>query len=40
MTLENPWDCKKIKQVNPKGNQPLIIVGKTDIKLNSNNLAT
>ena len=22
MTLESPLDCKKIKPVNPKGNQP------------------
>ena len=24
-TLENPLDCKEIKPVNPKGNQPLNI---------------
>ena len=29
-TLERPFDCKKIKPVNPKGNQPWILVGKTD----------
>ena len=27
---ENPLDCKKIKPVNPKGNQPLIFIGRTD----------
>ena len=29
-TLESPLDCKEIKQVNPKGNQPWIFIGKTD----------
>ena len=29
-TLENPWDCKEIKPVNPKGNQPWILIGRTD----------
>ena len=29
-TLERPLDCKEIKPVNPKGNQPLIYIGKTD----------
>ena len=28
-TLENPMDCKEIKPVNPKGNQPWIFIGKT-----------
>ena len=28
-TLENPLDSK-IKPVNPKGNQPLIFIGRTD----------
>ena len=28
--LKSPLDCKKIKQVNPKKNQPWIITGKTD----------
>ena len=28
--LESPLDCKKIRPVNPKGNQPWIFVGKTD----------
>ena len=26
-TLENPLDCKEIKPVNPKGNQPWIFIG-------------
>ena len=30
MTLESPLDCKKIKSVNPKGNQPWIFIGRTD----------
>ena len=29
-TLESPLDCKKIKPVNPKGNQPWIFIAKTD----------
>ena len=28
--LENPLDCKEIKPVNPKGNQPWIAIGRTD----------
>ena len=28
--LGNPWDCKEIKPVNPKGNQSWIFIGKTD----------
>ena len=28
--LEGPLDCKEIKQVNPKGNQPWIFIGRTD----------
>ena len=29
-TLESPLDCKEIKSVNPKGNQPWIFFGKID----------
>ena len=29
-TLESPLDRKEIKPVNPKGNQPLIFIGRTD----------
>ena len=29
-TLESPLNCKEIQPVNPKGNQPLIFIGKTD----------
>ena len=28
-TLESPLDCKEIKPVNPKGNQPWILIGST-----------
>ena len=28
-TLECPLDCKEIKPVNPKGNQPRIFIGRT-----------
>ena len=28
--LERPLDCKEIKPVNPKGNQPWIFIGRTD----------
>ena len=31
-TLESPFDCKGIKSVNPKGNQPWIFTGRTDAK--------
>ena len=29
----SPLDCKEIKSVNPKGNQPWILMGRTDTKL-------
>ena len=29
-TLESPLDCKEIKPVNPKGNQPSIVIARTD----------
>ena len=29
-TLESPLDCKDIKQVNPKWNQPWLYIGRTD----------
>ena len=29
-TLGSPLDCKKIKPVNPKANQPWIFIGRTD----------
>jgi len=29
-TLESPLDSKEIKPVSPKGNQPLISIGRTD----------
>ena len=32
-TLESPLDSKKIKSVNPKGNQPWIFTGRTDIEV-------
>ena len=28
--LESPMDCKEIKPVNPKGNQPWIFIGRTE----------
>ena len=28
--VESPLDCKEIKPVNPKGNQPRIFIGRTD----------
>ena len=30
LCLQSPLDCKQIKQVNPKGNQPWIFIRKTD----------
>ena len=32
-TLESPLDCKEIKPVNPKGNQPRIFIGRTDAEV-------
>ena len=32
-TLESPLDCKKIKSVNPKGNQPWVFSGRTKAKV-------
>ena len=32
-TLESPLDSKKIKLVNPKGNQPWIFIGRTDAEV-------
>ena len=29
-TLESILDCREIKPINPKGNQPLIFIGRTD----------
>ena len=31
-TLESPLDSKEIKPVNPKENQPLIFIGRTDVE--------
>ena len=31
-TLASFLDCKEIKQVNPKGNQSLISIGRTDVE--------
>ena len=29
-TLESPLDCKEIKPVKPKRNQPWVFIGRTD----------
>ena len=29
-TLESPLDCKEIKPINPKENEPCILIGRTD----------
>ena len=31
-TLQSPLDCKELKPVNPKGNQPWIFIGRTDVE--------
>ena len=31
-TLESPLNCKEIKPVNPKGNQPWILIRRSDAK--------
>ena len=35
--LDSPWDCKEIKSVNPRGDQPWIFIERTDaeVKLQS-----
>ena len=39
-TLESPMDCKEIKPVNLKGNQPWILIGKTDAEVETSILWT
>ena len=39
-TLESPLDCKEIKPVNPKGNQPWTNVGRTDAEAKTSILWT
>ena len=34
-SLESPLDSKEIKPVNPKGNQPWILIGRTDVEAES-----
>ena len=34
-TLESPIDCKDIKAVNPKGNQPWMFIGRTEVEAES-----
>ena len=34
-TLESPLDCREIKPVHPKGNQPRMFIGKTDAEAES-----
>jgi len=34
-TLESTFDCKEIKSVNPKGNQPWIVIGVPDAEAES-----
>ena len=31
-TFKSPLDCMEIQPVHPKGNQPLIFVGKSDVE--------
>ena len=31
-TLESPLDCKEIQPVHPKGDQPWLFIGKTDVE--------
>ena len=31
-TLESPLDCKEIQPVHPKGNQPWVFFGRTDVE--------
>ena len=34
-TSESPLDCKELKPVNPKGNQPWLFIGRTDAEANA-----
>ena len=36
----SPLDCKEIKPINPKGNQPRIFIGRTDAEAEASTLAT
>ena len=31
-TLESPLDCKEIQPVHPKGDQPCVFIGRTDVE--------
>ena len=31
-TLESPLDCKEIQPVHPKGDQPRVFIGRTDVE--------
>ena len=31
-TLESPLDCKEIQPVHPKGDQPWVFIGGTDVE--------
>ena len=31
-TLESPLDCKEIQPVHPKGDQPWVFIGRTDVE--------
>ena len=32
-TLESPLDCKEIQSVHPKGDQPWVFIGRTDVEM-------
>ena len=32
-TLESPLDCKEIQPVHPKGDQPWVFIGRTDVEV-------
>ena len=34
-TLESPLDCKEVKPINPKENQPWIFIGRTDVEVDT-----
>ena len=34
-TLKSPLDCKKIQPVHPKGDQPWVFIGRTDVETES-----
>ena len=37
-TLKSPLDCKEIQPIYPKGDQPWVFIGRTDVEAETPNL--